>query len=157
MVQAVVSGTAVGDSVMLGASGALQSAMNGLYVDAAVSRQINAGPGIIANLASQGLLGNTVVIHLGTNGVRKLSEYQDIVNMIGPGHQIFWVNTKGEGWYQEVNANIDQIVAANENVQLIDWYNYSVGHPEWFAADNIHLNGDGAAAYAELIKSATGL
>ena len=47
---------AIGDSVMLGAKGALEARMPGITVDAAVNRQVKAGADIAASMHSQGLI-----------------------------------------------------------------------------------------------------
>ena len=151
-----VSVTCLGDSVMLGATGALQEQISGAYVSAAVSRQIDAGPEILDTLSSHGLLGDVVVVHLGTNGVSSLQKYQDIVDVIGPDRRIFWVNCRGVSWANDVNINIQSIVDANENVTLINWAEFSDGHPEYFYSDGIHLTAEGQAAYAELIRTSIG-
>ena len=151
-----VSITCLGDSVMLGATGQLQEQITGAYVSAAVSRQIDAGPEIINNLSSHGLLGDVVVVHLGTNGVSSLPKYQAIVDAIGPDRQIYWVNCRGVSWANDVNINIQQIVDENANVTLVNWVEFSEGHPEYFYSDGIHLTVDGQAAYASMIKAAIG-
>jgi lysophospholipase L1-like esterase len=149
-----VSVTCLGDSVMLGATENIQEQIAGAYVSAAVSRQIEAGPEIINTLSEHGILGNIVVVHLGTNGVSSLPKYQAIVDAIGPDRTIYWVNCRGVSWANDVNINIQQIVDANPNVNLVNWVEYSEGHPEYFYSDNIHLTTEGRAAYAEMIKAA---
>src|SRR5262245_42694081 len=59
---------ALGDSVMLGAAGALGTAIPGIQVDAVVSRQFREAPGIAYWKLQAGVLPGTVVVHLGTNG-----------------------------------------------------------------------------------------
>ncbi len=149
-----VSITCLGDSVMLGATGQLQEQITGAYVSAAVSRQIDAGPEILNNLSSHGLLGDIVVVHLGTNGVSSLAKYQAIVDAVGPDRQIYWVNCRGVSWANDVNINIQEIVDKNSNVNLVNWVEFSEGHPEYFYSDGIHLTVDGQAAYASMIKAA---
>lgn len=149
-----VSVTCLGDSVMLGATANIQEQIAGAYVSAAVSRQIEAGPEIINTLSGHGILGDIVVVHLGTNGVSSLPKYQAIVDAIGPDRTIYWVNCRGVSWANDVNINIQQIVDANPNVNLVNWVEYSEGHPEYFYSDNIHLTTEGRAAYAEMIKAA---
>jgi hypothetical protein len=60
--------TAVGDSVMLASAPALLERLPGIQVDAAVSRSVWAGPGILERLAASGGLRPYVVVALGTNG-----------------------------------------------------------------------------------------
>jgi hypothetical protein len=57
---------AIGDSVMLGAKSQLESA--GFTVDAGESRQASDVIDLVARLRAEGRLGDTVVIHIGTNG-----------------------------------------------------------------------------------------
>ena len=57
---------ALGDSVMLGASTALDG--HGFTVDTIVSRQFIDGPTRSRRSATPGSLGDAVVLHLGTNG-----------------------------------------------------------------------------------------
>lgn len=149
-----VSVTCLGDSVMLGATSAIQEQVAGAYVSAAVSRQIEAGPEVINTLSEHGILGNVVVVHLGTNGVSSLPKYQAIVDAIGPDRTIYWINCKGVSWANDVNINIQEIVDTNANVNLINWVDYSEGHPEYFYSDGIHLTPEGRVAYAEMIKAA---
>ncbi len=149
-----VSITCIGDSVMLGATANIQEQVAGAYVSAAVSRQIEAGPEIINTLSEHGILGDIVVVHLGTNGVSSLPKYQAIVDAIGPDRQIYWVNCRGVSWANDVNINIQQIVDENANVTLVNWVDFSEGHPEYFYSDGIHLTVDGQAAYASMIKAA---
>ena len=40
------------------------------------------------------------------------------------------------------------------NTVLIDWHTIGNQHPEYFAADGIHLEASGAQAYAQLILNA---
>ena len=60
--------TAVGDSVMLGASSALRHAIPSIEVDAVVSRQWDAGVATVGADRDSGRLRPTLVVDLGTNG-----------------------------------------------------------------------------------------
>lgn len=59
-------------------------------------------------------------------------------------------------------AIVDEIVDAMNNtmqevdydVEIIDVYNLTGNHPEWFERDGIHPNKDGARAIAELVAAA---
>ncbi len=95
-----------------------------------------------------------MVVHLGTNGVSSLAKYQAIVDAVGPDRQIYWVNCRGVSWANDVNINIQEIVDKNSNVNLVNWVEFSEGHPEYFYSDGIHLTVDGQAAYASMIKAA---
>ena len=143
--------TCIGDSVMLGSAEYLQQNL-GAYVDAKVSRQVGDGADLAKQLKEEGTLGGVVVVHLGTNGVSKMSEYQRLVDNIGNKRQIYWVNCHGVDWKDSSNEIINKIVEDNENVHLIDWDAASRDHEEYFFNDGIHLNDTGRKAYTKLIQ-----
>ena len=142
----------LGDSVMLGAVGSLYSKFPNGYFDAKVNRTDYDANAILINMNNQGLLGNPVVIHLGTNGQCGVRCRDVIMNTLGDRH-VFLVNVTND---YEVNVNSDYLYYASthDNVDLIDWYSASLGHSEYFYADGIHLNPTGQVAYAEVIYNA---
>lgn len=152
----VLNATAIGDSVMLGASSTLMNEIGGIYVDAAKNRRVTDANDIVNNLKSQNLLASTVVIHLGTNSASTRESFQSVVDAIGKDHEIYWINVCGADWSAEVNTTINEVVAANDNVHLIDWSAYSAGHDDWFAPDHIHLDAAGKTSYASYIKENIG-
>ena len=157
-VKATVSVTMIGDSVMLGASNALNNAIPGVYIDAAVSRQVTAAPDIVNQLKASGLLGDTVIVHLGTNGAYRASDYIKTIDAIGPKRNIYWVTAYGNGVaVSAVDANIQKAVAERPFVHVLDWTSYAKGHDDWFVSDGVHLTTAGIEAYAKFIKDGTGL
>ena len=52
------------------------------------------------------------------------------------------------------SSHIKKVVPDYDNVTLVDWYQASKDHPEYFVSDGIHLTSKGAKAYAKLIKKA---
>lgn len=151
--------TAIGDSVLLDASSALSTQIPGIYVDGKVSRQAWAVSDMIASLQDKNLLGNTIILHLGTNGAFRQSVGQNIIDQLGSERQIYWVTVFAPSvpWAAQSNATIRALAAANSNVHLIDWANYAKGHRSWFFSDGIHLKPEGQKAYADLIKTSCGL
>ena len=148
----------VGDSVMLGAYNALQDALPGCTVYAKVSRQLWDAYGVLDALESGGQLGSIVVVALGTNGPFSVEDGQGIVDRIGPDRQIYWVTAYGTylSWQEQSNSSIRAIAAQNPNVTVIDWAAAAAQNPGWLYSDGIHLQGDGQAAYAALIRDSIG-
>ena len=142
----------IGDSVMLGAVGSLYNKFPNGYFDAKVNRTDYDANSILVNLDNQGILGNPIVIHLGTNGQCGVRCRDVIMNTLGD-RQVFLVNVTND---YEVNVNSDYLYYASthNNVEIIDWYNASLGHSEYFYADGIHLNPVGQVAYADVIYNA---
>ena len=142
--------TAIGDSVMLGAKPSIESKFSNIYIDAKESRQVWDGKSIVESADAQGKLYSTVVIGLGTNSTFAVSKGQEIVDACA-GRKIYWVNTCGEKWQDQVNPVISQVCANNSNVTLVDWAAEAAGHSDWFFGDGIHLTQAGRDAYAELL------
>lgn len=143
---------AVGDSVMLGASSALNMALPGARLDAKVGRQFKQLLSAIAWYNQNGYLSGPVVVHLGTNGLFSDSDLDDLIAAAGD-RKVVLVNAKvARPWQDLANERISAAAGRHDNVVLADWYTLSSSHPEWFATDGVHLRPDGAAAFAQLIR-----
>ncbi|MCU0294760.1 MAG: acyltransferase [Candidatus Nanopelagicales bacterium] len=145
--------TAIGDSVMLGASGALESAFDAT-VDAAVSRQF---PQIVERIAARraaGQMRDVVVIHAGTNG----TAYWDMLKAALDGltdKQVVLVTVHTpNSWEDDSNRNIRGMANQFDNVRIADWAAASDGRREYFVYDGTHLTTEGIKAYVEVIREA---
>jgi peptidoglycan/LPS O-acetylase OafA/YrhL len=148
--------TLVGDSVMVGAANALVQALGPVNIDAAVNRQFGQAIDILRAYKEQGKLSDTVVVHMGTNGVITQGHMDAIYQILGDRKRVVFVNLKvPRRWEQGDNDVIAANVARHPNSVLIDWHNIGGAHPEYFYEDGIHLRPDGARAYAELIRQQT--
>ena len=145
--------TAVGDSIMLGASPAIKNILPQCIIDAKESRQVTSAKEIIENLDNQGNLGKIIIIALGTNGPFDEATGQDLIDYLGKDRTIYWVTVYGQHlqWQNDSNFIIHTLAEKNDNVHIIDWENTAPSHPEWFYDDGIHLNADGQVAYADLL------
>lgn len=149
----------IGDSVMLGSAMALRDVLPDCYIDAKVSRYVGAGLDVARQMNQMGVLGNTVVVSLGTNGPldgQYEEETRGLLDYLGPDRHIFWVTVHcpATSWQDSNNAYLRQIARAYPNVTLVDWQGEVTKHPEWLGGDNIHPNNEGTAAYAGLIHDA---
>ena len=146
----------IGDSVTLGAKQALESTINGAYVDALESRGIWSCRGILANYAASGRLPNTIVISLITNEFT-ISDglLQGIVDVAGEGHNfVFVTGYAGPKQPREVqNQALKNYAKNRKNIYIADWWELS--HDNWslMYADHIHLNPEGRIAYANLVNN----
>ena len=146
----------IGDSVMLGSAMALRDVLPDCYIDAKVSRYVGAGLDIARQMDQMGVLGNTVVISLGTNGPldgQYEGQTKGLLDYLGPDRHIFWVTVHcpATGWQDSNNAYLRKIAAEYPNVTLVDWQGEVTKHPEWLGGDDIHPNNEGTVAYAGLI------
>lgn len=146
--------TAIGDSIMVGASDALRRDIPGITIDAAVSRQLSAGEGIVASMLADGTLGGTVIIGLGTNGPFPYSMGQSLLDRIGSQRRVFWVLTCGTAWCDTVNTTIKSLSDNNSNVTMLDWPSAAAAHPGWLGGDGVHPTMAGREGYGQFIADA---
>ena len=145
----------MGDSVMLGAANELRRVIKNVGVDAAVSRQVSAGIGVLTSYRNSGRLGDVVVIHLGSNGTFTAKQFDQIMGVLGSSRKVVFVTLKvPRAWESPNNAVIRAGVGRYPNAVLADWRAVSTGHPEYFARDGYHLTGAGARAYTQTIAQA---
>jgi hypothetical protein len=147
----------IGDSVMEGAKGALESAIPGAVVDAVVSRQFSHGEQVIKEYTDLAALPDTLVIALGTNGTVTAGALDAIMRAAGPQRQVYFVEVRvPRTWESEVNAALDATPSRWPNAHVIGWHDYANVHDEWFVLDGFHLTTAGQHAYALLIRESIG-
>jgi hypothetical protein len=148
--------TAIGDSVMIDATPALQAAIPTIAIDAAESRSALPGPDILANLAAHGALGPAVVVGLGSNGGMS-ARIIDEVLQVATGRRVVMVTSHCPycTWTPRGNDAIRSTCVAARACFVADWDALAQAHPEWFARDGVHMSsgGAGAAAYAALVRA----
>ncbi len=148
--------TAVGDSVMLDYQDPLETAIPGINVDAAVSRQWSDGESILQTLKADGQLGGDVIVALGTNGPITDSDFDTMMTILGGASQVVFVNVHVDRPWQDPNNSVLADGAARyPNAVVADWATLAAQNPEWFGADGTHLaiDGPGADALAQLVAS----
>jgi len=144
--------TAFGDSVMLDATADLQELFPQAVVDGDVGRQLYASPDLIKSLKDQGLLRNTVLVGLGTNGSFTEAQFDSFMSEIGD-RNVYWVNVRvpTQRWQNEVNRMLEKMADKYDNMTLIDWYDLSNSQESWFYEDRVHPNPDGMVEYVKLV------
>ena len=144
--------TAFGDSVMLGATMDLQEVFPQAVVDADVSRQLYAAPDLLNSLKAQGLLNDTVIFGLGTNGSFTDAQFDSVMQVLGDRQvYVLTVRVPTQRWQNEVNASLEKAAERYSNVTLIDWYTESNEHEDWFLDDHVHLNEIGRMNYTAFL------
>jgi hypothetical protein len=147
--------TAVGDSIMVASTPALQTALPGIYIDAEVGRQFGTGLTVIADLKAKGLLRPIVVVGLGTNGPVTAGQISQLFAEIGPDRKLVLVNTfENRTWEQEVNSMLATAASQHPGVVLADWYTTIEHHTGLLWPDGIHPQPAGGVIYAKMLKAA---
>lgn len=142
---------------MLGAAEELGAA--GVFVDAQVSRQMKAYVPIVQQASAAGLLGDTVVVHLGTNGSfsdETLDAFMDTLR--GVPRVVVLTSYADRGWVDGNNAKLAALPVRYPNVTVLDWHQLATECPgDCFYDDDIHLNQNGQNYYAALVLAAAQL
>ncbi|KRM72577.1 acyltransferase family protein [Lacticaseibacillus brantae] len=148
--------TAVGDSVMKDGEPILQALFPKAYIDATVSRQMIQSISIVQNYAKTGALADNVLIGLGTNGPFTPDQLDEMMKIIGPSRNVFWINVRvpTRSWQNDVNALLKASVSKYPNLTVIDWYGYSNSHNDWFYDDMVHPNPTGNPYYGTFVAKA---
>jgi hypothetical protein len=146
---------ALGDSVMLGAAPQLAAVLPpGSYIDAVVGRQFLQAKEIIDSLKAQGLLGSTVIIHLGNNGPTNSDTFNQLMGSLADVPKVLFLTVKVERkWEGAVNQVLYDNVPGHPNAKLVYWRDLAEPNRGWFYDDGIHLRPDGARAYADIIRA----
>jgi peptidoglycan/LPS O-acetylase OafA/YrhL len=148
---------AVGDSVMKGAAPALSD--YGFTVSAEESRAFVNGLDYVQGLAAQNRLGQTVVIHLGTNGTINQSDMDAMMETLSDVKQVVLLTIDvPREWTAPNNELIFNTAAAYANVDVLDWAGLVDSCPgNCLYDDGIHLRPDGQDYYAQLVAEVTGV
>ena len=147
--------TAIGDSIMVDAAPYLEQLLPGIAIDAKVGQQLVQAQADVAQLRAQGLIGDRVIVELGTNGPFTAQQLEAFLASLGPMRRIVLVNTRvPRPWEQPVNATIDAVAQITPHARLVDWYDASATTPQYFYPDGVHLDPAGARFYASLLAQA---
>ena len=141
-----------GDSVILGIHYELDARSPIAIINARVGRQatelIEVMKADKANAAD-----STVIFNMGNNNKLTSDQVMAVFEEVKNQPRIIVVNTAvPRGWRDENNALIAQY-AALYGATVVDWASISMGHPEYFAPDGVHLVPAGVRAYVDAITA----
>ena len=144
--------TAIGDSILLSAADDLSQLVSDITIDAAYGRQVRSAIEVIRARRAAGLLGEIVVIHIGSNGTFTEAEFEEMMALLKGVPRIVFINLKvPRVWQDSNNLVLAEGAARYPNVELIDWHGVSVNRSELFYEDGVHLRPEGSKVYAEMI------
>ncbi len=103
-------------------------------------------------------LGTNDIGHTGTNSLSIIKVINTMLDEIGPGHHIVWINIY-QGQQPERTATWNQVLqevaAGRADLVLGDWAAVAKTSG-YLVEDHVHLTAKGAKAFADIIAAATG-
>ncbi len=145
--------TAIGDSVMLIAKDALAARLAGGVVDAEIGRQTKAVIETAQGMKDRGELGDSVIIHMGTNGLITIKQFDQLMEILKDVPRVSIVNVKVERPWEEINNRmLSENIGRFPNAKLVDWKGTASAHPEAFYNDGVHLRPSAVGMYVDLLS-----
>ena len=141
-----------GDSVILGIHYELDARSPIAIINARVGRQ---APELIEVMKADkaNAVDSTVIFNMGNNNKLTSDQVMAVFEEVKNQPRIIVVNTAvPRGWRDENNALIAQY-AVLYGATVVDWASISMGHPEYFAPDGVHLVPAGVRAYVDAITA----
>ena len=150
--------TAIGDSVMMIAKDALAGRLGNAVVDAGIGRQTKAVIEAAQALKDRGELGDSVIVHMGTNGLITVRQFDQLMEVLKDVPRVAVVNVKvARPWEDVNNRMLAENIGRYPNAKLVDWKALASAHPEVFYKDGVHLRPGGVGMYVDLLSgSVTG-
>jgi lysophospholipase L1-like esterase len=144
----------IGDSTMLLAL--YQLAGEGYDAEAQGCRQFPAALAMLSARKSEGTLPHMVVIALGANGSVTPEDVGEALGLLCCQRLLVLVTPRELGGGSGPDAAVEREQAQRHpgRILLLDWVDYSQGHPDWFQPDGLHLTTAGATAFTRLLARA---
>jgi lysophospholipase L1-like esterase len=78
----------------------------------------------------------------------------DALDLVGKKRTLGLVTPRESGGGSSSDADVVRSEARKHSnrIELLDWVDYSAGHPSWFQPDGLHLTFPGAEAFADLLR-----
>lgn len=145
--------TIITDSLLIDAKPMIEEKLPGIVIDTKKGRQMYDAPDAIDELRKKKELKETVILGLGSNGAFTEKQMIKTLDALEGAKKIIVVNTRvPKPWEGPVNETIAKVSESYPGIILLDWYQISKGHDEYFYKDGVHLTIAGMEAYYEMLR-----
>ncbi|PKW25891.1 acyltransferase family protein [Phycicoccus duodecadis] len=142
-----------GDSMLVGASDAMEYWFDGIRLDARSNRRWSQAPSLVENRGPG--LRRAVVLAFGTNFGTDEKAIAATLDAIGPDRMVVIVTVHGRYARAESdNRRLRSAVARRDNVQVADWDAALAGTRGMLQSDDIHPSIRGAHLYSSTVRQA---
>ena len=143
----------IGDSVMELAVKELYKQFPNGYFDAVVNRTEAQATTVINDLKSKNMLGDILLINIGTNGDCSVKAKEKLAKAIPSDQKTYWVNATHADC-SSFNEDLDKALEGFDNIKVIDWVSVVKEHPEYVISDKVHPTVTGCKVYVQTIFDA---
>lgn len=144
----------IGDSVSVIAGYAIDPYLPGLYLDAKSNRQTNEAFTHYQSLVQDKMLGEMLVMALGTNGDIDEDNLEEVWKALdGKPMLLLTIVLPYAGQEKERNDALRHFAKTHDQVWLVEWNRYAKSHPVFFQEDAIHPSTEGCKAFCQLITA----
>lgn len=142
---------AVGDSLMVAATNELESAWDGIIVDAETGRRMDQGLDVLTAMFNGGSP-DVLVVALGTNNGVTVDQVDAVMDLAAGVDKVVFVNVSvPRPWEDSTNAALATAVDTYSNATLVDWKSESRLDSGLFRSDGFHLSQKGTQLWVALI------
>ncbi len=142
----------VGDSIMELAVRDLYKEFPNGYFDAATNRTEKAAKEVLKDLKNKGMLGDVVILNIGTNGSCLGACKEEVMEILG-NRTVFWLNATNPD-YNTFNPSLIDLASKHDNLHIIDWITVMKENPGYLISDKVHPTVKGCKLYAQTIYNA---
>jgi lysophospholipase L1-like esterase len=144
---------AVGDSLMVAATGELEAAASDIVVDAEVGRRMDQGIDVLTAMLGEGKP-DVLIVALGTNNGVTVDQVDTVMDLATGIDKVVLVNVSvPRPWEDSTNEAINSSVEVYPNATVIDWSSESQGNSSFFRSDGFHLSQEGTELWVGLIMT----
>lgn len=146
---------AIGDSLMVAATGVLKDQSPDIVIDAEVGRRIAEGIGVLESMLAGGEP-DVLVIALGTNNGVTTEEIDAVMFLAQDIDTVVFVNVAvPRPWETETNAALVYARDNYTNTTVVNWNAASKTRSDLFRSDGYHLSVEGSKLWVDLITAET--
>ncbi len=143
-----------GDSIILGIREKLETHFPITLINARVGRQIGELIQVVEHDRA-GLASSAVIFDLGNNNRLAESDVRTLFGLLKNQPKMIVVDSAvPRSWRDENNQIIRKVTNDFPQAHLVDWATLSLGHPEYFGPDGVHLSAAGSSIYVGAILEA---
>jgi len=143
---------AIGDSIMVAASGHLSDLVDGIVIDAEVGRPFSDGIDALERQLADSDPPDVLIVALGTNAGTSTGQVNELMELTDGIDDVIFVNVRvPRDWESSTNGVLTDAAARYDNVRIVDWHGASDASDHIFRSDGYHPNETGSELWANLI------